>query len=99
MSLSALYKEDLSQLPNDIIQRSGYQGEDRRAERDVYQRAQSIEGDINYVRAWIEYEFSKGESDVIVPYVQASTIELPEISWSLGRGRCIPTFLRAGRSR
>ncbi len=98
VSLSALYKEDLSQLPNDIIQRIlGTREKIAGPRGDVYQRAQSIEGDINYVRAWIEYEFSKGESDVIVPYVQSSTIEASRDIVVTGQG-ALYSNLSAGRA-
>jgi hypothetical protein len=98
VSLSALYQEDLSQLPDDIIQKIlGAREKIAGPKGDVYHRVQAIEDDINYVRAWIEYEFSKGESDVILPYVQSSHIEASRDIIVTGQG-ALYSNLSAGRA-
>ena len=74
-ALSTLYKEDLSQLPTEIVRKILAARDKIGRKGDVYQRAQAVEDDISHVRSWIDYELSRGESDIIVPYVQSSYLE------------------------
>lgn len=98
MALGRLYKEDLSSLPDEIAESilatrnriAGISG-------DVFQRTHAICGDINHVRVWMDYELSKGEADVILPYVQSSTIEASRDIIITGQG-ALYSNLSAGRA-
>ncbi len=97
-ALGGLYKEDLSQLPEDISQRIlGTRQKIATRDGDVFQRAQAVEEDINHVRVWTGYELSKGESDVILPYVQSSYIEASRDIIVTGQG-ALYSNLSAGRA-
>lgn len=98
MALGALYKEDTSSLPDEIAERiratrnriAGVSG-------DVFRRTHAICDDINHVRVWIDYELSKGEADVILPYVQNSVITASRDIIITGQG-ALYSNLSAGRA-
>ncbi|MGI6660794.1 MAG: DUF342 domain-containing protein [Bacillota bacterium] len=98
VSLGALYKEDLSQLPQEIVRRI-LSTRKKIAGRDsgVYHRAQALEEDISHVRSWIDYELSRGESDIVLPYVQSSYLEASRDIIVTGQG-ALYSDLSAGRA-
>ncbi|NLC15859.1 MAG: DUF342 domain-containing protein [Firmicutes bacterium] len=97
IALSNLYKEDLSQLPTEIVRKILAARDKIGRKGDVYQRAQAVEDDISHVRSWIDYELSRGESDIIVPYVQSSYLETSRDIIVTGQG-ALYSNLSAGRA-
>ncbi len=98
LALGSLYKEDLSPLPEEI--RAKILGtRDRIAEGSgsIFDRTRPIEEDVASIRTWIDYELSKGQSDVILPYVQSSTIRASRDIIVAGQG-ALYSDLSAGRA-
>ena len=89
--------EDLSQLPGNCPQ--DFEHKEKIAGRDsgVYHRAQALEEDISHVRSWIDYELSRGESDIVLPYVQSSYLEASRDIIVTGQG-ALYSDLSAGRA-
>lgn len=97
-ALASLYKEDLSPLPEEI--RAKILGtRDRIAEGSgsIFDRTRPIEEDVAGIRTWIDYELSKGQSDVVLPYVQSSTIRASRDIIVAGQG-ALYSDLSAGRA-
>ncbi len=97
-ALASLYKEDLSPLPEEI--RAKILGtRDRIAEGSgsIFDRTRPIEEDVAGIRTWIDYELSKGQSDVVLPYVQSSAIRASRDIIVAGQG-ALYSDLSAGRA-
>ncbi|HHW18487.1 MAG TPA: DUF342 domain-containing protein [Firmicutes bacterium] len=74
-ALSDLYREDLSLLPKEVEEKVQTTRICLTSPGDLFQRVHCVEKEISAVRLWIEQELQKGQSDVIVRYVQSSNIE------------------------
>lgn len=98
MTLAGLYKEDLSLLPKEgresILATRGHLTE---GSATVFERTRAIRTNLDVVRTWVDCEIQKGESDVVLPYVQSSTVNASRDIVVVGQG-ALYSDLSAGRS-
>ncbi len=98
LALGKLFKEDLSILPKELFKKLEITAQ-KVAERgkNVFEKTKMIEGNVYQVRDWVSYELSKGESDVILPYVQSSYVKASRDIIITGQG-ALYSNLSAGRA-
>ncbi|HHY17087.1 MAG TPA: DUF342 domain-containing protein [Firmicutes bacterium] len=98
LALGIFYREDLSSLPEEITKRIlGTLDKIAESRGSVFEKTRVIEEDVVQMRTWIDYELSKGESDVILPYVQSSVITASRDIVITGQG-ALYSDLSAGRA-
>lgn len=95
--LTRLYKDGAELLRSEIAARIRSTREFVIAPGPVFDRLYEIGQIVAEVRAWIKDELTKGESDVMLPYVQNSTVEASRDIIIAGQGAFYST-LTSGRS-
>jgi len=98
MVLADFYKEDLSTLPEEV--RDGIlRTRDKLTDGSgtVFERTRAVSGDLAIVRTWVDSEILAGQSDVIVPYIQNSTVNASRDVVVTGQG-VLYSDISAGRA-
>ena len=98
MTIGGLYREDLSLLPRESRDSIlATRGDLTEGSATVFERTRAISKKLDAVRTWVDYEMQKGASDVVLPYVQSSTVNASRDILVTGQG-ALYSDLSAGRS-